>query len=193
MNRRNAVVVFFGMLVVLAASWCQRSALGQSESSREKPDKAREWRIVESLVGTWKGTGTGSSGKSRIDRSYDFILNDQFIVSKTRSVTKPQEKNPKGEIHEDWEIFSYDRGRNKLVMRQFLCEGYITQYVLDEVSDDGNRLVFVSEQVENLPPGFRARITWTLEPPNAIREVLELGPPGQDFFVCVETSMKRRK
>ena len=38
---------------------------------------------------------------------------------KTRSVFEPTEKNPKGEIHEDFGVFSYDRTRKTFVMRGF--------------------------------------------------------------------------
>jgi hypothetical protein len=43
----------------------------------------------------------------------------RFIESRTRVTYPPQEKNPKGEVHEDIGLISYDRRRNAFVLRQF--------------------------------------------------------------------------
>lgn len=50
---------------------------------------------------------------------------------------KPTEKNPKGEVHEDFGIFSYDQARKTFVMRGFYVEGFVNTYVMDEISGDG--------------------------------------------------------
>ena len=72
---------------------------------------------------------------------------------------EPQEKNPEGEVHEDWAFFSFDQNRNSLVMRQFNVEGFVNRYVLDSLSSDGSRLILISENSENAPPGLMARYT----------------------------------
>ena len=48
---------------------------------------------------------------------------------KTRSVFEPTEKNPKGEIHEDFGVFSYDRTRKTFVMREFLLRLEVSDQV----------------------------------------------------------------
>jgi hypothetical protein len=40
-----------------------------------------------------------------------------------------QARNPKGEIHEDEAVISFDRARKVLVLRQFHVEGFVNQYV----------------------------------------------------------------
>jgi len=38
-------------------------------------------------------------------------------------------------------------------------EGFITQYVLEDITEEG-KLVFATEQIENAPPGLKARLTF---------------------------------
>jgi hypothetical protein len=67
------------------------------------------------------------------------------------------EKKPKGEVHEHWSLFSYDKARKAVMLRQFHQEGFVNTYRLMERRDDGKVLVFETEQIENLPEGWKAR------------------------------------
>jgi len=42
-------------------------------------------------------------------RTYEFVMNGRFLHERNISPYPPQEKNPKGEVHEHWTMFSYDR------------------------------------------------------------------------------------
>jgi hypothetical protein len=61
-----------------------------------------------------------------VQREYLRILNSRFIRAQNQSVYQPQEKNPKGEVHEDLGVFSFDSTRKRLVFRQFHKEGSST-------------------------------------------------------------------
>ncbi len=52
--------------------------------------------------------------------------------------------------------------------------------------------MFTTEDIENLPPGWRARETYTIISEDEFEEVFELAKPGEDFEVCVHNRMKRR-
>jgi hypothetical protein len=69
----------------------------------------------------------------------------------TRVTYPPHEKTPKGEVHEDIGLISYDRGRKAFVLRQFHKEGFVNTYA--GASD--NPRVFTTEAIENIPAGFR--------------------------------------
>src|SRR5258705_11271471 len=86
------------------------------------------WLPFQYFVGTWKGTGKDDPGISQLEREYKIVLGGKFLNVKHKSVYQPQEKNPKGETHEDWGFFSYDRARKLYVLRQFHVEGFVTQY-----------------------------------------------------------------
>ena len=64
-----------------------------------------------------------------MQREYTRILNSRFIRVQNKSVYPPQEKNPKGETHEDFGVFSFDKSRKVAVLRQFHVEGFVNQYI----------------------------------------------------------------
>jgi hypothetical protein len=97
------------------------------------------------------------------------------------------------ETHEDWEIFSSDDAREKLVIRQFNVEGFVNRFALDEITSDGKRMIFTTGHVENGPPGLRARITYHIVSDDECTEVFELAFPGGDFKPCVESRLGRRR
>ena len=66
-----------------------------------------------------------------MQREYTRILNSRFIRVQNKSVYVPQDKNPKGETHEDLGVFSFDKSRGRAVFRRFHVEGYVNQYVAD--------------------------------------------------------------
>ncbi|MGD2295839.1 MAG: hypothetical protein PVF22_08380 [Candidatus Aminicenantes bacterium] len=150
------------------------------------------WEPMKFLLGEWEGQGDGKSGISEVWKEWHFVLNGQFLQMKTKAVFKPQEKNPKGEIHEDLGYFSYDGARQQIVFRQFHVEGFIIQYVLENVSDDGRTLTFMAEKIENGPPGLQAKIVYKIMDANTVEERFELAFPGREFN-CFNTNVIKRK
>ena len=129
--------------------------------------QADPWMPLRFLEGVWTGSGAGASGDSIVVQTYTFILNGSFLKMENRSEFKPQEKNPKGEIHEDLGIFSYDGARKVFVLRGFYVEGFVNQYI-GKIAEDGVSLIFESENVENAPAGTRARLEFLKKSPEEI-------------------------
>ena len=142
------------------------------------------------LVGRWEGSSEGQPGRANVEREYTRILNSRFIRSQNRSVYPPQDKNPKGETHEDIGMFSFDKSRGRAVFRQFHVEGYVNQYVADSDSQ-ASKLVFTSEAIENIPPGYRAREMYVVLGPDEFEEVFELAEPGKAFELYSHAHLKR--
>ena len=63
------------------------------------------WEPMKFLLGQWEGKGDGKSGISKVWKEWHFVLNGKFLNMKTKAVFEPQEKNPKGETHEDLGYF----------------------------------------------------------------------------------------
>lgn len=141
------------------------------------------------LIGRWEGTSSGQPGTGRSDREYTRVLGGRYVHARNHATYPPQEKNPKGEVHEDLGVFSFDRGRKRIVLRQFHVEGFVNQYVSEEGA--GGTLVFTTEAIENIPPGWRARETYRQLGPDEIEEVFELAEPGKPFEVYSRTRLKR--
>src|SRR5688572_19376217 len=86
------------------------------------------------LVGEWRGVGQGDPGRSGSERHIDSILEGKYLRAHGRSVYPKQEKNPKGEIHEELDLWSYDRARSAIILRQFDTLGFVGTYVLDKAA-----------------------------------------------------------
>ena len=159
----------------------------------QAPTKSDLWAPLKYFVGKWEGSGSGKPGESKVQREYSLVLNDKFLRVENRSTYDPQPKNPKGEIHDDWGMISFDKTREQFIFRQFHVEGFVNQYTLTSIAADGKTLVFTSESIENIPAGWRARETYKIIGPDEFVEVFELAAPGKDFEVYSEARLRRRK
>jgi hypothetical protein len=155
-----------------------------------KPDP---WKALRPLLGKWEGEVAGEPGTGKAEREYAFTLNDRFIHVANKSIYPPQEKNKKGETHEDVGFVSYDKAAKKLVLRQFHVEGFVNHYVLDSISEDGRTIVFETTAIENIMPGFRGRETYRILNDDEFVETFAMAEPGKEFATYSETRFKRKK
>lgn len=166
------------------------ASAADAPAASAKPDP---WKPLRPLLGKWEGEAKGEPGTGTVEREYAFILKNRFIHVTNKSVYPPQEKNPKGETHEDVGFLSYDRAAKKLMLRQFHVEGFVNQFSLDSVSEDGRTIVFTTTAIENIPAGYRARETYRLISDDEFVETFELAEPGKEFATYSETHFRRRK
>lgn len=148
---------------------------------------------VAPFLGKWVGTSEGQPGNGTVEREYERALGSRFIRIRNRSTYPPQEKNPKGEKHEDEGFFSFDRARKRIVLRQFHIEGFVNTYVQDVEAKPGAVMSFTTDAIENIPPGYRARETYIMSGPDQLEEVFEIAEPGKDFALYSRTKLTRVK
>jgi hypothetical protein len=180
--RKSCMLVLSSLLSVILLAPLEAQA----------PAKSDAWAPLQFLVGEWNGTTEGQPGKGTVKRTYEWVLNGRFLREVNISTYPQQEKNPKGEVHEHWTMFSYDRGRKMLVMRQFHIEGFVNQYVLPQGSASVDGFVFESEAFENLPSGWKAREKYQRITKDEFVEVFELAAPGKPFEVYSRNHFRRR-
>ena len=183
MQNAKQIMAAFLLIVLLTPS----ILFAQEEKKKDV------WEPLKFFLGSWEGQGEGRPGVSKAQREYKFVLQGKFLEAQNKSIYEPQEDNPKGEVHEDWGLFSYDQGRGKFVFRQFHVEGFVNQYVLDSLSADGKTLVFVTESIENIPSGWRARETYKILNDDEFIETFELAAPEQDFELYITNHFKRKR
>jgi len=159
----------------------------------QEAEKESIWEPFKYFVGKWEGTGQGKSGISTITTEFAFVLSDKYLRVTNKAVFEPQEQNPEGEIHEDLGFISYDASRKKFIFRQFHVEGFVNQYVLDTLSANGKRLVFITESVENGPPGLQAKWVLTLVDDLEMHTAFSLAFPGQEFACFSENQLQRHR
>lgn len=151
------------------------------------------WLPMSFFIGNWAGDGKGEPGNGKYERSYNWVLNKKFIEVNNKSTYPPSENNKqKGEVHEDIGFISYDGIQKSFMLRQFHIEGFVNQYKLESISADGKSIVFISEALENIPPGYRARETYTIITRDEFTELFEIADPGKDFAVYSQVRLKRK-
>lgn len=158
--------------------------------AQEPAAKSDPFALLRFFVGTWSGDQIGEPGHGAARRTYVFVLNDRFLQVSNTSTYLPQEKNKNGEVHQDIGMIGYDKARKKFVFRQFHTEGFVNTYVQEEGSDT-KKIIFMSESIENIAPGWRARETYLILNENEFIERFELAEPGKDFLLYSEAHLKR--
>lgn len=159
----------------------------------QQEEKQNFWQPFLFFVGKWEGKGEGKPGISQGSQEFQFIMKGRYLIVKNTSRFEPQERNPRGETHEDWGFFSFDQRRKKFVLRQFHIEGFVNQYVCESISDDGKTFVFVSEQIENIPSGWKAKLTYKIINKDEFEQSFELAAPGKEMECYSKGVMRREK
>ena len=174
------------LIAVAALAWLAML----SPSAQERANETEQWARVRFLLGSWEGATEGQPGKGTARRRYQLVLRQQFIEVRNTTSYPPQEKNPKGEIHDDVGFISYDKTRKAFVLRQFHGEGFVNQYVEDPSVRDVT-IAFTSESIENIPAGWRARESYIVRGPDQFEEIFELAPAGKPFEVYSRSKFTR--
>ena len=113
MHGRIAGIAF----ATIALAACAFSA--SAEPVATQPSTPDPWEPIRFMAGEWVGTAEGQAGKGTVHRTCSFVLKNRYLYEMNTSTYPPQEANKAGEIHEHWSMFSYDRLRKILVLRQF--------------------------------------------------------------------------
>jgi hypothetical protein len=158
--------------------------------AQEAGSQTDRFAALRFFAGTWRGDQTGQPGQGTAERTYRFVLNDRFLQEMNTSTYAPQEKNKNGEVHHHMSLISYDRARRLFVFRQFHTEGFVNTYVQHPTRDD-KKLVFVTEAIENIPPGYRARETYTIVSHDEFIERFEIAEPEKEFELYSEGRFRR--
>lgn len=148
----------------------------------QEPVEDDHWAPFRPLVGKWTGERTGMGGDAKQTVEWEFVLGDQFLRCTTNSISGD-------DPHQDIGFISYDKQRKKFIYRAFFSEGFVNHYVAD-ISDDGKTIKFVSEEVENGPPGLRVLETIKLNGDKIISEC-KLASGDQPYKLCVSVKLEK--
>ena len=171
---------------ILVVLWMIAGLAGAAEPVPE------HWAPVARLIGSWTGTASGSAGDGSVQRRYAFVMNGRYIQETNTSTYLPQEKNKTGEVHEHWGMFSFDKQRKTLVLRQFHVESFVNTYRrVETLANPSAPLVLESESFENFNNAWKARETYEFLSDDEFVETFELAPPGQPYRTYSRTQLKR--
>jgi hypothetical protein len=150
------------------------------------------WGRVRFLLGTWEGTATGQPGKGTVQRTYELVLDGQFIEERNTS-RYDAKAGQKPEIHEHRGFMSYDKTRKTFMLRHFHEEGFVNLYALNTDKSMAEYLIFDSVAFENFSNEWKARESYEVISPDEFVEIFELAEPGKDFVEYSRNHFRRRK
>jgi len=133
------------------------------------------------LIGNWQGVETGVAGNGIGFRTYSYELNKNYIVQKNQSTFPISEKKPKGEVHRDFGVISYNSNDSSIVFRQFHVEGFTNIFVLDKKLSTDTKLVFITREIENNPGKWVAKSTITKISDTEFIDSFEIAMDGVNF------------
>lgn len=141
------------------------------------------WGPLALLEGSWHGEVDGRLGKGSGVRRYEFLYDRLYLVTRHSSVRLPQEDTPGGDHHREFTVYSYDRERDTVVLREFNVEGFVLEYDCDVAE---KRVVCASSRIEN-GAQMRARMTLAIDNRYRFEETFELAGPGEElaYFLTV--------
>ncbi len=174
------------MLKILGAALLLLAVATKAPAAEQDP-----YAPVRFLLGTWAGAASGEPGTGSAQRSYSFVLGNKFIQERNQTTYPPQERNKSGEVHEHWSLIGYDKARKLLTFRQFHQEGFVATYVLNPTASTPTKVVFESEQLENIGASWRARETYEIASADEFTETFELSESGKPFELYSRTHFKR--
>ena len=167
------------------------AALSASAATPPSPANDR-WGRVRFLLGTWEGTATGQPGKGTVERTYELVLDGQFIEERNTS-RYDAKTGQKPEVHEHRGFMSYDKARKTFMLRHFHEEGFVNLFALDSGKSMPAYLIFDSVSFENFSNDWKARETYEVISPDEFIETFELAGPGKDFAVYSRNHFRRKK
>lgn len=134
---------------------------------------------------------SGEAGDGEVTRKYSFVMNQRYMQETNISRYPAQARNKTGEQHEHMSMFSYDKARKLLVLRQFHIEGFVNTFRQSPSTEGQALLVFDSEAFENFSNAWKARESYEFLSADEFVETFELAPPGNPFQVYSRTRLKR--
>lgn len=133
------------------------------------------------LTGNWQGVETGVAGDGIGFRTYEYELGGNYIFQKNQSTFPKTERNPRGEVHRDIGILSYDSVKDEIIFRSFNVEGFTNIYVLNKDLSDEDEFVFITREIENNPGNWKARLTLKKLSDKEFTEAFDVATDGENF------------
>lgn len=147
----------------------------------------------EFLIGNWHGVETGVSGDGIGFRVYSHELGGNYMMEKNLSAFPKTDKKPKGEVHRDIGVFSYNSNKDEIVYRSFNIEGFTNIFVLVNNLSTETKFVFITREIENNPGNWKARIIIEKISETAFKESFDIATDGENFEAYLQNHWHKVK
>jgi hypothetical protein len=135
---------------------------------------------LDFLIGNWQGVESGIAGEGIGFRTYSYELGKNYILEKNQSVFPRSDKKPKGEVHRDFGVISYNSNQDQIIYRSFNIEGFTNIFVLDTLSTE-NKFIYISREIENNPGNWKARVIIEKISKSEFKEFFDVAMDGENF------------
>jgi len=148
---------------------------------------AIDWEAWNFLLGNWEGGHEGDPGQGYGTFSFNFELDKNIIVRRSRTVFPSNPERP-GYTHDDLMIiYTEFSGRKRAIY--FDNEEHTIHYEV-RISLDKKSIILESDPIPSTP---QFRFTYIKTGENTLDARFEMTPPGQPgaFFIYLEGSSRR--
>jgi hypothetical protein len=163
-------------------------AIGLVPAWAQAPKPADPWAKLNFLVGEWQGVGTGAPGEAVGGTTFSFSLDQKILVRKSWAKYPPKPGETAGLSHEDLMIVYPAPGGSSFRAIYFDNEGHVIPYAVS-FSQAPHSVVFETDSAQQGP---RFRLTYELNADGVLDNVFWIAPPGGEFKVYVQGSLKRK-
>lgn len=155
----------------LAWLLCLAACLLMPPAQAAEPDPWAPWRF---LIGTWTAEGAGQPGQGTGSFSFEFGLEEKFLVQKSRLDFSATKDRPAFH-HNDLMVIFPIPGTTRLRAVYTDNEGHVIHYSAN-FSEDSQSLVFLSDPERASP---RYRLSYTKAKDGALEMKFEIAPPDK--------------
>lgn len=177
MSRQSTILVIAMMLLATASACAQ-----------EAPKEPGPLAAVQILEGVWQGKGEGFGQTSSVTHKWERVLGGKFLRLTTRSVAEGA--NGAAAVHEDVGYVSWSNSERKLRFRQFLSEGFVNTFRLEQAESPARGFNFEPESTEGAG-NMVARMTLRFDGSGGYEMILELGAKGKPLKACQTMRLKK--
>jgi len=163
--------------------------LSTAAMAQDQGDGKDQWASVRVLEGVWEGNGAGFGQTSTVTHTWRFVLDGNFLQLSTKSVTDAAEDGD-GEIHEDVGYVSWSEGDETLRFRQFLSEGFVNSFTIQEAAHPEVGLNFEPVSTDGMAT-FAVRMTLRFSGEDAYEMIMEMGTKGKELQACQSMELER--
>jgi hypothetical protein len=181
---RNTPMSICYRLLIIASLLLGAECVG-AQDTPETPDPLAPLQVLE---GVWQGEGHGFGQTSRVTHEWRRVLGGKFLRLTTKSVATSDDGTES--IHEDVGYVSWSEGEHILRFRQFLSEGFVNTFRIEEVESPAAGFNFEPESTEG-DDDLVARMTLRFDPSGGYEMILELGTKGKPLKACQTMKLER--
>jgi len=143
-------------------------------------NNAKSWAKLSTLIGNWKGEGSGKPGEGGGFFSFNFDLDSNILIRKSQS-TYQATKNTPSTTHSDLMIIYKDGDGVPSKAMYFDNENHVINYSI--TFPGATEIVFTSDKIPGVPT---FRLIYSVIDSSTLNVKFEISQDGEKFLTYIE-------